>query len=317
MSAEPDPTKPAETEVAQTEVAQVEPLPSELLDMSGRVVVVTGASGNIGLGIARRFLAVGATLVAHTRTVQPDAVFDALQVSALQVSALHADVVAGAAAAKPIGTVSVVVADLTHSDGPRELIEAVMSSHGRIDALVNNAGIQSTAAFEQITDAEWSEMIDTNLTAVHRLTQLAAEAMAANPAGGSVVHVASIEAHHPTLEHGHYATAKAALVMHAKAAALAYGKRGSLDSGGLDNDGPGRGGSVRVNSVSPGLIERPGLEADWPEGVARWRRAAPLGRLGTPADVGDACVFLCSDLARWITGVDLVVDGGVLANPTW
>jgi 3-oxoacyl-[acyl-carrier protein] reductase len=124
--------------------------------------------------------------------------------------------------------------------------------------------------------------------------------MRAGESGGSIIHIASIEAHHPTDVHGHYATSKAALVMHARAAALAYG-----------------GDGIRVNSISPGLIARPGLEEDWPDGVERWRRAAPLTRLGTPEDVGDACVFLCSDLSRWITGTDLVVDGGVLARPTW
>ena len=75
--------------------------------------------------------------------------------------------------------------------------------------------------------------------------------------------------------------------------------------------------AIRVNTISPGLIARPGLEEDWPDGVERWRRAAPLTRLGTPEDVGDACVFLSSDLSRWITGTDLIVDGGVLARPTW
>ena len=72
-----------------------------------------------------------------------------------------------------------------------------------------------------------------------------------------------------------------------------------------------------MNVVSPGLINRPGLDVDWPEGVERWLAAAPLGRVGTPEDVGDACVFLCSDLSRWISGVNLVVDGGVLTRPTW
>ncbi len=114
------------------------------------------------------------------------------------------------------------------------------------------------------------------------------------------MHVASIEGRQPTDFHGHYATAKAGLIMHARAAAGAYGPHG-----------------IRVNSVSPGLIDRPGLADDWPEGVDRWHAAAPLGRMGTPEDVGDACVFLCSDLARWITGADLVVDGGVLTRPTW
>jgi 3-oxoacyl-[acyl-carrier protein] reductase len=94
--------------------------------------------------------------------------------------------------------------------------------------------------------------------------------------------------------------AKAALVMAAKAAALEYGPLG-----------------VRVNSISPGLIDRPGLADDWPEGVDRWQRAAPLGRLGTPTDVANACLFLCSPLASWITGVDLTVDGGVSVNPHW
>jgi NAD(P)-dependent dehydrogenase (short-subunit alcohol dehydrogenase family) len=88
--------------------------------------------------------------------------------------------------------------------------------------------------------------------------------------------------------------------MHARASALAWGKH-----------------DIRVNAVSPGLIDRPGLEDDWPDGVERWRRSAPLVRLGTPEDIGDACVFLSSDLARWVTGANLVVDGGVLTRPTW
>jgi NAD(P)-dependent dehydrogenase (short-subunit alcohol dehydrogenase family) len=68
---------------------------------------------------------------------------------------------------------------------------------------------------------------------------------------------------------------------------------------------------IRVNAISPGLIDRPGLEESWPEGVARFRQDAPLGRIGRPADVANACVFLASPAADWITGVNLVVDGGV------
>ncbi|MCJ7725923.1 MAG: SDR family oxidoreductase, partial [Acidimicrobiia bacterium] len=165
---------------------------------------------------------------------------------------------------------------------------------------VNNAGVQTKSALADLDDDAWAEMIDTDLTAVHRLTRVTAARMKEQGDGGSIVHIASIEGSHPAPLHGHYATAKAALIMHARAAALEYGADG-----------------IRVNSVSPGLIDRPGLAVDWPEGVARWQAAAPLGRMGTPEDVGDACVFLCSDLARWITGVDLVVDGGVLSGPTW
>jgi NAD(P)-dependent dehydrogenase (short-subunit alcohol dehydrogenase family) len=69
-----------------------------------------------------------------------------------------------------------------------------------------------------------------------------------------------------------------------------------------------------VNAVSPGLIWREGLEDDWPDGVTRWQKAAPLARLGLPSDVADACLFLASPAARWITGANLVVDGGVMTH---
>lgn len=74
---------------------------------------------------------------------------------------------------------------------------------------------------------------------------------------------------------------------------------------------------IRVNAISPGLIDTGGLSTRWPEGVGRWRANAPLGRLGTPEDIADAALFLASDAARWISGSNLVVDGGVLAAPSW
>ncbi|WP_419911645.1 SDR family NAD(P)-dependent oxidoreductase [Candidatus Poriferisodalis sp.] len=253
------------------------PPPDEMIRLDGRVIVVTGAGGGIGTGIARRLLAAGADVVAHTRSSPVDHLVD----------------LEGA----PVVSVR---ADLAEPDGPQRVVDAARGHHGRLDGLVNNAAIQPLVHFADLSDAEWAEMIDVNLTAVHRLTHAAASVMRAQGTGGSIVHIASIEAHHPTDLHGHYATAKAGLLMHARAAAGAYGPDG-----------------IRINSISPGLIDRAGLADDWPEGVARWHAAAPLGRLGTAADVGDACVFLCSDLARWITGVDLVVDGGVLTRPTW
>ena len=251
--------------------------PAEMLDLSGRVVVVTGAGGNIGSGIARRLVTAGATVVAHTRSSPVS----------------HLDDRDG----QPVAGVE---ADLTTVEGPGDLVDMVVENLGRLDGLVNNAGIQPVAPFADLTDAQWSEMIDTNLTAVHRLTQAAASAMTSQGTGGSIVHIASIEGTNPAPGHGHYSVSKAGLIMHARAAALEYGPAG-----------------IRVNAVSPGLITRPGIVSAWPEGVGRWRDACPMGRLGTPEDIGDACVFLCSDLARWITGANLVVDGGVLSRPTW
>ena len=251
--------------------------PDEMIRLDGRVIVVTGAGGGIGGGIARRLTAAGATVVAHTRSSPVD-----------QLAGADGEPVAS------------VTADLTDPDAAGRVVQAALDAGGCINGLVNNAGIQPVVHFTEMSDDQWTEMIDANLTAVHRLTRAAADAMRVQDTGGSIVHIASIEGHHPTDFHGHYATAKAGLLMHARAAAGAYGPHG-----------------IRVNSVSPGLIDRPSLSDDWPEGVARWHAAAPLGRMGTPEDVGDACVFLCSDLARWITGAELLVDGGVLTRPTW
>ncbi len=251
------------------------PAPAEMLDLAGRAVAVTGAGGGIGHGIASRMLAAGASVAAHTRSSSLDR--------------LPED-----------GRVVRVTADLTDPDAPARVASAALDAFGRLDGLVNNAALQPIKHFAELTDREWSEMIDTNLTAVHRLTQACAAAMKAAGNGGSIVHIASIEGHHAPVMHGHYGVSKAGLIMHARSAALAYGPDG-----------------IRVNTVSPGLIHRPGLEDDWPDGVSRWGRACPLGRMGSPEDVGDACVFLCSDLARWITGAELVVDGGVSVRPTW
>ncbi|SDI09521.1 3-oxoacyl-[acyl-carrier protein] reductase [Actinokineospora alba] len=245
-----------------------------LPDLTGTVSLVTGASGGIGGGIAWRFAQAGSAVVLHFHRNRPTELLARIEASG--------------------GRALAVGADLTR--GCDDLIDATVSWGGRLDTLVNNAGIQPVEPLESMSARSWREMIETNLTSAVLCTQAAARAMAE----GSVTHIASIEASHPTFGHAHYGTAKAALVTHARAAALEYGPQG-----------------IRVNAVSPGLIDRPGLAEAWPEGVDRWRKAAPLSRLGTPEDVADACVFLASPLARWITGHNLVVDGGVSAHPTW
>ena len=142
-------------------------------------------------------------------------------------------------------------------------------------------------------------MLDTNAAGAFATLQAAAAVMG-DRGGGSITLVASIEGTRPAVGHAHYAASKAAVIMLARAAAVEYGRPG-----------------IRVNRVSPGLVDRLGPGRGWPDGVRRWRRAAPLGRLGEPADVGDACVFLASPMARWITGHDLPVDGGMSAVPGW
>lgn len=227
-----------------------------MIDLSGKAVLVTGAGGGVGAGIAARFEQAGALVVRHRGFEDGD-----LRRSAQRV------------------------------------VSDAASVHGRLDAVVNNAGVQPVQPLPDMTTEQWQSVVDTNLTAPFAVTQAAIRYL---PAGGSITHIASIEGSQPAPGHAHYAASKAGLIMHARAAALEYGPRG-----------------IRVNTVSPGLIARPGISEEWPEGVARWHAAAPLERLGTPEDIGNACVFLASDLASFITGHNLVVDGGVTARPTW
>ncbi|MEM1247196.1 MAG: SDR family oxidoreductase [Acidobacteriota bacterium] len=246
-----------------------------LLDLSELVVAVTGAGGNIGSGIARRLSEAGAGVLLHTRT-SPLAVDDFP------------------------GPIASVQCDLDADGAPDQVLAAGIEHFGRVDALVNNAGIQPVAALTEVSPDDFRAMFETNVTSAHRLTMALAAHLEDRGGTGSIVHVASIEGLQPAPGHGHYASAKAALRMHARASALELGPRG-----------------VRVNVVSPGLIARPGIEEQWPEGVERWQQAAPLGRLGEPEDVANACAFLLSDLSSWITGAEIIVDGGVLARPTW
>jgi 3-oxoacyl-[acyl-carrier protein] reductase len=248
-----------------------------LLDLHERAVLVTGSSGGIGAGIARRLHAAGALVAVHAATRRSEA-----------------EALAGA-----LGSRACVVAGDVERDAER-LCGDVIAAFGRIDGLVNNAGIQPVTGLLELDAAAVAEMLRVNVGGVAALTRAAAQHMIAGGTGGAIVDIASIEGLQPAAGHSHYAAAKAAVLMHARAAALELG--------------PHR---IRVNAVAPGLIDSDGLAQAWPDGYGRWLNACPLGRLGTPDDVADAVLFLLAPASRWITGATLVVDGGMLTRPTW
>jgi len=253
--------------------AESAPVVSELLNISGRTALVTGASGNIGQGIARRLAEAGATIIAHFNTNE-------------------------SAARKLIDNIGggrIVQADLSvESD-----VDAILDT-AKPDYVVNNAAVQTVQALAEQSLDDWRRTLQANLDSAFLVTQRVANAWRAANTAGAIVNVGSIEAIDPAAGHGHYASSKAGLIMLTRAFALEFGDAG-----------------IRVNAVSPGLIDRDNLEEDWPEGVSRWRDRAPLRRLGTPKDVADAVLFLLSPAARWISGANLVVDGGMSAQSRW
>jgi NAD(P)-dependent dehydrogenase (short-subunit alcohol dehydrogenase family) len=203
--------------------------------------------------------------------------------------------------ADPVNSVPEFAVDITDRVAVFAAIDRVVEEVGSIAGLVNTSAVQDLGRLDELSEADWNSMISVNLTGAHHLTQAVAASMAAaGLESGSIVHIASIEGHRPAPAHGHYGASKAALISYARSAAAELGPVG-----------------VRVNSISPGLCHRAGLEADWPDGVERWRTTAPLGRLVTADEVARVCWFLLSDQSAAVTGADLIVDAGVMATAGW
>jgi len=243
---------------------------------------VTGASAGIGRGVACRLAEAGAAVALHYRGGKESALAAAQEIRD-----------AG-------GKAIAVNAELTDPASVEEAVRLATEQLGPIDILVNNAARQTHAGFEDMALEEWREMLAANLDGVFITTKLVTAQMIKRGVGGAVVNIASIEGLQPAPTHGHYAVSKAGLIMFTRAAALQFGRH-----------------NIRVNAVSPGVIYRDGIEAAWPEGVKRWMQAAPLGRMGENEDVADAVLFLAAPASRWITGANLVVDGGVTATPSF
>jgi len=257
-------------------------LVAELLNLSGHRALVTGASGNIGRGVAMRLAEAGAEIAVHC-------------LQDIDGAASTVDNIKAAG-----GNAVAVQADLRSASAVSELFTELDNSGGMVDLVVNNAAIQPVTDLADISADEWQSVMSANLDSAFFVTQVAARHIRDSGAAGAIVNIASIEGSDPASGHSHYATSKAGLLMLTRACARDYG-----------------GDGIRCNAVSPGLIERPGIETSWPHGVARWQEKVPLGRMGDVNDVADAVLFLLSPAARWISGTNLLVDGGMSAVSRW
>lgn len=254
--------------------------PDFQFNFNSKVVLVTGAGGGIGRAIAAAFGHSGAAVAAHYHNNQTGTGELVRQLSDNSQKA------------------EAFQADLCQEQAVEQLIARVIAHFGRLDILINNAGIYPVATLVEMSATEWDTMMDTNLRSVFLCTRYAGATMIDQGMGGAIINITSVEACQPANGHAHYSTSKAAVWMLTRASANELGPHG-----------------IRVNAIAPGLIQREGLEQDWPEGVARYRQAAPLGTLGQPEDVANACLFLSSPAAQWITGSSLSVDGGISNHP--
>jgi NAD(P)-dependent dehydrogenase (short-subunit alcohol dehydrogenase family) len=245
--------------------------------LENKAAIVTGAGHGMGEEEARLFAKEGATLV----------VADILRHEAERVAA-DIRAAGGEARAHRI--------DVTQEAEWVELIATTLAHHGRLDILVNNAGISGSSVGDHDALAGWERLIAVNQTSVFLGTKLAAEAMAKS-GGGSIVNISSIlgfvgsAAGHPG-----YAASKGAVRLYTKAAAVRYGPAG-----------------VRVNSVHPGYLP-PMLNATNAGERDDKIDMTPLRRLGKPIEVAYGVLFLASDEASFVTGAELVIDGGFIAQ---
>jgi len=242
------------------------------------VVLVTGARRGIGRAVAERFLAESWHVALN-------------DIEASELANTANDL------GGPTGPVTAHPGDVSDADAARSLVREVVSSHGRLNALVNNAATIRFAPFVDSTEADLEASLSTNASGAFFCTQAAARHWIETAVPGAVVMVSSVSAHQARPGHAAYGASKAAMEMIAKVAALELAEHG-----------------IRVNCVAPGgpiltefvapLAARPGFEE-------RVRAAVPMGRTGSPEEVADVVFYLVSEQASYVTGATIVVDGGV------
>ncbi len=247
------------------------------IDLNGQIALVTGASRGIGQAIALGLANAGA-LVIGTSTSESGAqgITQAL-VSGAQIKT----------AGKGI------VLNVTEAGAGEQAIEAIVKEYGGLNILVNNAGITQDQLAMRMKDEEWDAVIQTNLSAVFRLSRAVLRPMM-RAKGGRIIHVTSIVGHMGNPGQVNYAAAKAGVAGMTRALAREIGSR-----------------NITVNCVAPGFIDTDMTRALSEEQQNSLKGNIPLGRLGSTVDVANAVVFLASEQAGYVTGTTLHVNGGL------
>ena len=243
---------------------------TQALDFTGQAVLVTGGTQGIGRAIAEGFLAHGARVFVCARNTP------------------------GQAPAAAGHTAEFLACDVRQPQAVTGVVDAIVGRAGRLDVLVNNAGGSPAAEAATVSPRFFDKVIQLNLSAAFYCAQAANARMQAQPNGGSIVNIASVSALRGSPGTAAYGAAKAGLVNLTQSLAMEWGPK------------------VRVNAVIAGLIATENAEAHYggTAGLARVAASLPARRMGRPADIADACLYLASPLAAYVSGAALAVHGG-------
>lgn len=269
----------------------MEQLPNDkLLNLSGKTAVVTGGARGIGFGIVNRLAAAGANVVIA------DLNQELTQKATVQIKALGHQAIG-------------VTTDVSKEEDVTALVSCTVSNFGGIDILVNNAGIFPSILVHQMTLADFDKVLSINLKGAFLCTKYVSEQMIKQGRGGRIINVTSIDALHPSsMGLAHYDASKHGLWGFTKNVALELSAH-----------------NIWVNAVAPGGIQTPGVaemqsKMKAPEGVdmnkmmETFLAKIPMHRLGEPDEIGKAVLFLASDMSSYMTGSQIVVDGGALLS---
>ena len=257
-------------------------MPDDLFSVRGQVVLVSGASRGIGRGLAEGFAQRGATVIITGRER------DTLEKTATEIC-------------PPGGTVKAMVCDVSDAKAIDALVTAAVGDFGRIDTLVNVAGVNRRMKAEKLTEADYDFIVDINLKGPFLLS-LAVGKRQLERKRGNQINIVSLNNDRPLRGVMPYAVSKAGLGQMTRALAMEWGP-----------------GGIRVNAIAPGFILTDLTNKLWAQPVMKdWAMTnTPLRRLGVPADMVGAAIFLASDASAFMTGQTLYVDGGCSSGNAW
>lgn len=258
----------------------------KLLDLTGKTAIVTGGAMGIGLGITARLAQAGASvLIADVDEAAAAKSAEDLNAKGLKVKSVKTDV--------------------SNEEDVEKMVQIAVQDFGSLDIIVNNAGIYPQTPLSKMTKEDFDKVIAVNLRGVFLCTEATSKQMIAQGRGGKIINITSIDALHPSMVGlAHYDASKHGVWGFTKNSALELAQH-----------------KIWVNAIAPGGIATPGVSkmpsapgTDMEKVTATFLAKIPMHRMGAPDDIGKVALFLASDMSSYMTGTQIVVDGGVLLS---